>query len=362
MKKTIAILVGVAIFIVAIVGMFVVSRIINPPAQEVVIAVSDLTEGQMLSADVVQVVSVNMKSAQLSHYLTPSILESRGYIVQVIDYVPEGNFIPLSSLLFSDNPEAESQTSLGLDDPNLVAMVIPVTSLTCPPDIKPGDRVDITMDIGSASFMTGTFSSEPTSVSSSSYSSSRSSTTSEDGSDATIDNPILSPLPTSTSEASLSLPITKTITRAEVLKVIYEAQLSGTVTGGESTETGEITGIVVAVEAEAQEAISFAIHNGEVRVAILSPGAEDGLATAGMSWEDIVDYFKWNRQLWLAGSETVESDIGAPGAAVLYPTLKATYYPSPTMLPTATATPEPEATASETQPTLEPSPTTESGG
>ena len=360
MKKTIAILVGVAIFIFAIVGMFVVSRIINPPSQEVVIAVSDLTEGQMLSADVVQVVSVNMKSAQLTHYLTPSILESRGYIVQVIDYVPEGNFIPLSALLFSDNPEAESQTSLGLDDPNLVAMVIPVTSLTCPPDVKPGDRVDITMDIGSASFMTGTFSSEPTSVSSSSYSSSRSNTTSENGSDASIDNPILSPLPTSTSEALLSLPVTKTITRAEVLKIIYEVQLSGTVTGDESTETGEIIGIVVAVQAEAQEAISFAIHNGEVRVAILSPGAEDKLATAGMSWEDIVDYFKWNRQLWLAGSEIMESEIDAPGAAVLYPTLMATYYPSPTMMPTAT--PEPEAIEDETQPTLEPSPTTDAGG
>ncbi|MDY6868076.1 MAG: hypothetical protein SVT56_09255 [Chloroflexota bacterium] len=316
----------------------------------------------MLSADVVQVVSVNMKTAQLSHYLTPSILESRGYIVQVIDLVPEGNFIPLSSLLFSDNPEAENQTSLSLDDPNLVAMVIPVTSLTCPPDIKPGDRVDITMDIGSASFMTGAFSSEPTSVSNSSYSSSRPSAISEDGSDASIDNPILSPLPTSTSEASLSLPVTKTITRAEVLKVIYEVQMSGTVTGEESPETGEITGLVVAVQAGAQEAISFAIHNGEVRVTILSPGAEEKLATAGMSWEDIVDYFKWNRQLWLAGSEIIESDIDAPGASVLYPTLMATYSPSPTMRPTVTATPELEGIEGEPQPTLEPSPTPDAGG
>ncbi len=337
MKKLGPILIGVALLVVSVGALFVVGRVVNPPAQEILVALTDLEQGQFITPDRVQVVSVRMGRAQLQNYLTPQVLEQRGFNVQVATRIAAGNFLSLTSLMFEGNPAETQHAALALDDPAMVAMVIPVTPLTCPPDIKAGDVIDITVDIGSAAFMTGTFGTAPTPEPYSPYTSTRP----DIGFDAmpTIESPLSMPIQAPTSAQVMNLPVTKTVARATVIKVLYEVRLSGISASGGGTERGEVIGVVVAVPAQAQEVIGFGIHNGQVRVAILSPNASGDLVTAGVTWDDIVAYFRWNRELWLMDGNFSQPNIGAPGAAVIYPTLMATYYPSPTPLPTFTPVP-----------------------
>lgn len=343
MKKLVPVLTGGILLILSVLGLWLLGRVLNPRAQEILVATTDLEPSAHLSAEAVQVVSVNMNQEQLANYLTPSLLEDSGYQVQVIQPVARGNFIPLQALSFDSNPAAMSHTSLALSDPGIVAMVIPVTPLTCPPDVKPGDMVSLSMDLGSSAFMAGEFSAVATPQSYSSLTSSRPPTV-LDSPGSLITSPLGEPTATPTAPALLTLPITKNITTAKVLKVLYEIKVTGSLNTTNDTEQGKITGLVVGVAAEAQEMIGFGIHNGEIRVAVLSPQASAGMASAGMSYDDMVAYFRWNRQLWLLDGSISMPNISAPGAAVIYPTLMATYFPSPTMQPSPTHTATPSAT------------------
>ena len=342
MKKIPLMIGGLALIVIAVAGFWILGNILNPPAQEIIIATSDLNPGDTLSPEKIQVASVQIGRRMLENYLTPATVEAQGFNLEIVQPVAEGNFIPLSALLFADNPKAAEHTALGLDHEDVVAMVIPVSPLTCPTDIKAGDMVDITMDVGSAAFMTGVFGNAPTPQPYSPYTSARPDIGS--GQLPTIQSPVLAPLPSSTSEGLITLPVTKTIARAKVLDIHYELRFGGTLSGDQQTEKGEIIALVVGVPSEAKEIIGFAIHNGEVRIAVLSPKAGEEMVSAGMSYDDLVAYFKWNRELWLMDQTLNLPYLEAPGSAVIYPTLMATYYPSPTPRPTHTPTATPEIT------------------
>lgn len=348
MKKLIPVLFGGMLLILAILGLWVLGRVFNPPAQELLVAVRDLEPGEILTLEAVQVVSVKMDDVQLQTYLTPATLTKAAYRAQVMQAVGEGSFIPLQALTFEDNPAAQSHTTLAMSDPDLVAMVIPVTPLTCPPDVKPGDRVSITVDLGSAAYMSGEFGFSPTREPYNPYSSLRYDLESE-AFLPLIYSPLGEPTPAATTVARLTLPITKTVAQAQVLKVLFEIKTVGTISGNSQVEKGDIIGLVVGISANAQEMIGFGISNGQVRVALLSPNAAAEVSTAGMSFDDMVAYFRWNRELWLMGEEMSLPNIAAPGAAVIYPTLMAIYFPPPTLDPASLATATPTAT-----PTVDP--------
>ncbi len=168
--------------------------------------------------------------------------------------------------------------------------------------------------------------------------------------------PVATAVPTATQFPQVTLPIAKTLVRnALVLRVVYEQRPNPGFTGeGQSAFIrGDIQALVLAIPMEGQEIVTFALANGDVRVAVRSPLAseEDRSPTLGMSWDDLVAFFYAERELGLQAIDPNASLIG-PGASALWPTQRALNAPtssptrtplppSPTPTSTATATPVP---------------------
>lgn len=334
------ILTGSGILVFSLVAMFLLGQVLNPPAQQVFVAAREIQAGEVLTPDLVQLVSVRLPST--APYLTRAEIETYGY-AQVVEPIHAGMFIPKAALSFAGNPAAGARVSLALADPGLVAMTIPVTPLTSPAGIVPGDKVSLNVSVGSATLMNGSFSSGQSAPS---------------GPDAGSNPfaglpglpetgagpgnlPTSTPLPTPTAEPVISLPVTKNlVVSGRVLDVVYETRFNTSAASPNGNPApaavGDILALVVAVPRDAQEALAFSIANGEVRVAVLDPNApDDPGATAGMSWEDLVAYFRWQRQEWLASDPALDA-ISPPGAAAVVPTLMATTYPTATPLPSRT--------------------------
>ncbi len=166
-------------------------------------------------------------------------------------------------------------------------------------------------------------------------------------------------MPSPTRPPQVTLPIAKSLVRnARVLKVVYEMRPNPGFTGeGESAFIrGDIQALVLAIPTEAQEIVTFALANGDVRAAVRSPLAteDDGSPTLGMSWDDLVAFFYAERE---EGLQAVDPNAGllGPGASSLWPTQQALNAPTNTPAPDPSATaspsspsPTPEATATPT--------------
>lgn len=340
------ILTGSVILVVSILAMFLLGRLLNPPAQQVVVAAREIQVGEVLTPDLVELASVRLPSTE--PYLTQNEIEQYGY-AQVVEPIHAGMFIPKAALSFAENPAAASRVSLALADPEFVAMTIPVTPLTSPAGIVPGDKVSLNVSVGSALTYSGIFSegesSAPAPVTGANPFLDQAGRSASPGlpDNGAGRTPTSTPIPSPTPQPVISLPVTKNlVVSGRVLDVVYETRFSvaqSSMQGANSSGTtqGDILALVVAVPRAAQEALAFSIANGEVRVAVLDPNAPDDMgATAGMSWDDLVAYFRWQRQEWLASGPALDT-INPPGAAAVVPTLIATYYPS--------ATPPPESTS-----------------
>jgi hypothetical protein len=319
------ILTGGVIFLGSLLGMFVLGRVLNPPAQQVFVAAVEILPGDAITPDKVRLVPARVPDVR--PFVTAGEIDEFGY-AQAVEPIHAGMFIPKAALSFSGNPAARERVSLSLADPELVAMTIPVNKLTSPPGIVPGDKVSLNVSVGSTAMMSGILSSGPSSSISGSPLS---------GVGAGQVSPFVTPIPSPTPEPRLSLPVTKNlVVSGRVLSVIYETPFSPAVVPGQANtdpRRGDIQALVVAVPRSVQEALAFSIANGEVRVAVLDPGAPDDLdATAGMDWDDLVAYFRWQRQEWLASEPALEQ-ISPAGAAAILPTLVATHYPTPTPTP-----------------------------
>jgi Flp pilus assembly protein CpaB len=351
-------IVGIALVVVAFVALFLVANLINPPAQLVLIASRDIEAGERLSPDVAQAAQVQLP------YVGAFILESEAdafegavFIEAVHQYQP----IHKASLIDADNPAAVSRSSLALDDPGLAAYVVPVSPETAPPDVREGDRVDLTLGVGSATFLSGSLSVVPTPnpfeprevfVGSLVESGGQTflSTPVEPAGQLPI--PLVTVVPTATAFPQVTLPIAKSLVRnALVLAAVYEQRPNPGFTGeGQSAFIlGDIKALVLAIPVEAEEIITFALANGDVRVAIRSPLAseDDRSPTLGMSWDDLVAFFYAEREL---GLKAVDPDIAlmGPGASALWPTQRALHMPTAT--PTRTAIPTSPTLASTATP------------
>lgn len=353
-------IIGVALVVVAFLALFMVANIINPPAQLVLVASRDIRAGERLSPGLARAVEVQLP------FVTSFIREEEADLFEgavFIEAVHENEPIHKASLIDADNPAAISRSSLALDDPNLVAFVVPVSPETVPPDVREGDRVDLTLGVGSATFLSGSLSVVPTPnpfeprevfvgglV--------------EQGGQTFLATPVQPsgelPIPESivvpspTQAPQVTLPIAKSLVRnALVLTVVYDQRPNpGFTSEGQSAFIrGDIKALVLAVPMEAQEIITFALANGDVRVAVRSPLAseDDGTPTLGMSWDDLVAFFYAERELGLQAIDP-EASLMGPGASSLWPTQRALNAPTatptptprpPSATPTASATPTP---------------------
>jgi hypothetical protein len=350
--------IGVALIVVAFVALFLVANIINPPAQLVLVARRDIQAGERLSPDLAQAAQVELP------FIDSFVLESEADRFEgavFVEAVHQNEPIHKASLIDADNPAAIDRSSLALADPNLVAFVVPVSPETAPPDIREGDRVDLTLGVGSATFLAGSLSVlptpnplEPREVFVGSIAESGGQTylgTPVEPSGSFLPVPVATAVPSPTSPPQVTLPIAKSLVRnAVVLRVVYEQRPNPGFTGeGQSAYVrGDIQSLVLAMPSEAEELVTFALANGDVRVAIRSPLASegDGSPTLGMSWDDLVAFFYAERELGLQ-SIAPEASLLGPGASALWPTQRALH--APTATPTQehpSPSPTPSATAS----------------
>lgn len=354
-------IIGVALVILAFLALFLVANVINPPAQLVLIASRDIRAGERLSPELARAAEVQLP------FVDSFIREEEADIFEgavFIEAVHQNEPIHKASLIDADNPAAISRSSLALDDPNLVAFVVPVSPETAPPDVREGDRVDLTLGVGSATFLSGSLSLVPTpnpfeprevfvgGLVEQGGQTFLATPVQPSGEVLAIPESIVIPSPTQAPQ--VTLPIAKNLVRnALVLTVVYDQRPNpGFTSEGQSAFIrGDIKALVLAVPMEAQEIITFALANGDVRVAVRSPLAseDDDTPTLGMSWDDLVAFFYAERELSLQAIDP-SAPLMAPGASALWPTLRALNAPTatpartalpPSSTPTPTATPAP---------------------
>jgi hypothetical protein len=354
MKISKGVIIGAILLIVAFVGFLLLTTVFNPPSVTVLIAAQDIQPGDVLGPDMVQLAEVDLPN--VAYYITePEIPQYAGAVA--IERVYQGEFLYKGNFVAAEAGQLPDRLSLVLSDPNLVAFVIPVSPEVAPPGIRPGDRIDLTMGIGSATFLSGQLSLiptpnplEPREVYLAGVYQQQPGIFDEEGDEflgdpsetgALLPTPQITPASSSPEETGATLPITKTIVRgAIVISVIRDTQINPAFTGGEEQDVfayGDVIALVVVIPSEAQELVSFALDNGTIRVALLSPLAEDDSTqpTMGMSWDDMVAFFLAERQILI---ETIQPTLVAPGANLIWPLIQPEDTPAPTDSPTATPT------------------------
>jgi hypothetical protein len=327
-------------------------------AVEVLRAMRDFQPGDAITMDMVEWVQIPDSLA--GPYISVNEPEFDGAVA--IIPVAAGELLPKTSFVLATNPAAANRTALILSDPNLVAFVIPINEETAPPNIAPGDRVDLTLGVGSATFLSGQLSSLPTPNPQDSrevftgtiYNTGEPGVFSEEGDEflgEAVGTGGILPTPEVTPEDGLdeeyvAMPIAKTLVHgAMVIHVIYEQEpnpFAAAEQGAAAYTIGPAKAIVVAVPIEAQELLTFALANGDLRVSLLSPLADvSDEPTLGMSWTDLVVFFKAERQMIIDGYN-FDQPLTAPGASLIWSMMQSTVQaqealpPMPTFTPTAT--------------------------
>lgn len=308
----------------SVIGILLIGQVINPPTVPIAVAVVDIPAGTVLTEEMVAIDNVQMNPKVLSAMIREAELTNfiGGVVIQ-----PVNSYEPLlkSAVSADGNSASARRVALALSDPNVVAMVVPVSQETSPDAIVEGDYVDLSFGAGAntafGKLLSTSSTEEPFGPSLGGF----------------VQQPSIVPLletaeatATPTPEPLLVLPVAKTIvSQAKVLSIIREERTvttGGTLVGSGEPRTavvkGKIIGIVVAVPREAQELIQFAMDNGVVRVSVLSAEAtSNGAVSMGMTWNDLVALVRMEREEALAGG--LPTNVIGPGAFAIEATRNA---------------------------------------
>ncbi len=356
-RNTTVILLATVLMVVGFVGVLIIGQIVNPPSLSIAIAVVDIPAGATLTQEMVAIDSVRMntkvvgaliRESELDQFIGATVVES------IYLYQP----LRKSAISVEGNPASLNRLALGLSDPNLVAMVVPVSPETAPGAMVEGDYVDLNFGVGANT----TFGEKLTTQSTPAPFAQGFSNGLPNSFASPESNPIIETAapatPTPTEEPLLVLPVAKTIvSNAKVLAVIRDEHTETIQEeGGVKTVRvpGKVIAIVVAIPRDAQELVQFAIDNGTVRVSVLSatlgetsPGTRR--PTLGMTWNDLVAIVRMERDEVLA--QGLPTEVIGPGAYAIESTRSAA------TAGVATATPMPPT---QTPIALTPTPTPES--
>jgi hypothetical protein len=327
-------------------GVLFVGQIVNPAPASVAVALVDIPAGTTLTQEMFALDSVHADEKVIAGLIGEDEL---GVFVggTVIEPIHAFQPIPKAALSAEGNPAATTRSALGLSDPGLVAMVVPVTPDTAPDAIVEGDYVDLNFGVGMATQSGGRLTTAPTPEPFAAY--------------AGLSDPTLIPegtaAATATPEPLLMLPVAKTIvSHARVLAVIREERTTTVQNEGDPAPRtvvvkGKAIALVVAVAREAQELLGFAIDNGTVRVSLLSAEASldeggERRPTLGMTWNDLVALVRMERDGALAAG--LPTQVIGPGAFAVEATRAAATQTAMTLTPLsaevvpshASATPE----------------------
>jgi hypothetical protein len=305
---------GILLVVLAFVGIFAFGMIVSPPPSYMMVAAVEIPAGTTLASvpdASFRQVSVSTDSFVLSTILTGSELrdvQARGGIL--IKTLLPGEPVMWTSILVSNNPASSDRTVLGLTDPNLVSVVIPIKNL--PNGLSAGDYVDLVLvvsNIQNTSSAAYTAPSYGGNVFPPSY-----------GTPQTL-APTESPTPTQTPTPAFVVPISKTIIYGARVANILRAQSVQTSSNAQSSALtlGDVTGLELIVPRQAEELVAMSAAAGELFVFQTSLSAEALKAgpSMGASVQDIIDLFYADRDR-----------MKAQGTPTLIPTM--TPYPSNT--------------------------------
>lgn len=364
-RNATVIVLATALMVISIIGVVFVGQVINPPTIPVVVAVADIPVGTVLTEDLLAVDNVRVNAKVLPSLVRESELKDfiGGTVVQPIGRYA---FLLKSSVSAEGNPASSSRVALALSDPNLVAMVVPVTQETSPDAIVEGDYVDLSFGVGSNAPFGNRLTTDESQKNKDPFAPSFIGMAEPSPIPLTTED--MQSTPTPTVEPMLVLPVAKTVvTYAKVLSLIREERnvtTAGPLTGSQSTQPrtavvkGKILGIVVAIPREAQELLQFAIDNGVVRISVLSAEAGphgNNPSSLGMTWNDLVALVRMDREAALATG--LPTDVLGPGAYAVEATRNAaTQAVAEQTQSASTSTPTPTQPAPTPGGTLTPTP------
>ena len=308
-RRSLTLVIGLLLTVGSFLGFLLWGRLTNPPPYRVVVAIENIPPFSELREEMFVVDEQIIAPQVAQRYVLEEEME---VYLQAVPIEPLYIGEPLSKnrLLLPDNPRSQYRLSLALDDPSMVAMVIPVDGESSASELAVGDHVNIEFAVGARGA-----------------------------------TPSLMAVPAEeesvSEEEEVILPLAKTLLqRVPVLRVNFEqipnpnyglgAGFDGASGAVERPFLkGEIESIVVLIAESEQEMLTFALENGTIRIALVSPLAleEPMVPLPGVMWSDFVERF-----------------LGERGAAATY-TVTNTFTITPTEvlpLPTPEATPTPE--------------------
>ena len=384
-------LIGLLLAVLAFAAYFFLGNVLNPPPYQVVIVAQEVSPGETLRQAMLSVDAQQVHPKVAGEYVLQDEL-SDWLGATVNEPLHPGDPLTKARLVRAGNPAAVRHLAIALEQPDEVAMVIPVGPETCPSRILPGDRVDISFGIGrvqqsgpQAGGLPGQPTptppppftlphtaepgrDEPLGLAAESRSPGLAGTGREPGWGEEKEPLEIPPGATILEESEISeqleavLPLAKIVLQSvEVLDIHFEERPNPAYSGDEQGGAqpyirGDILSLEVVIPAGAVEMLHFAVENGSVRISLLSPNAptpgERG-PTLGMTWEDLAAFFEAERREVLGIEEKETMSVSHLPAAAPTDTagITGTLPVSPTLAGAVTATPRPSRTP---QPTRQP--------
>lgn len=338
--------VGILLAVGAFAGFIVLGTVLNPSPYQVVIAMEDIPAYSTLSSESLAVDAQTMSSTVAQGLVARDELDQ--YLGSfTIETIRAGEPVRKSAIINSDNPQALNRIALMLDDPERVAMVVPVDPTTAPEQVEAGDFVDIVLSLAPGSINANNQSNlsellaTPTGQSTSIP---RATPTLAE--QITISTTVLS-------ADEMNLPVAKvTIQKVPVLAVRRERIANpnfavGPMTGESQASSpafvaGDIQAVLVSVPRTSVELLTFAMDNGRIHLSLLSPrlaNEENDGPTLGLSWNDVIAWM-------MAERGRASGQVVVVAASTVTPTVLVIATPTATLqaaLPPALESPTPFA-------------------
>jgi hypothetical protein len=348
MTRRLSLVFGIVLSVGAFVGYLLLGAVTNPSPYPVWVVVTDVQPGEILTRGMVGSDPQRVSPRVAQEYVLGDQLEE--YLGKYVarQLVP-GQPLMHHDVVAEGNPAGARRLALVLEDPDDVAMVLPVEEENVVDLVLPGDSIAIVWSIGEGALLTG---SPGAPEEQSPYSPSLADYTvgpegqlipvaeeaprGEEEGEGEGELPPYDELPSEVADLlgasvteeivpEVSLPLAKTLVNvAQVIQVRREEQPNPAYTGDPEESPyipGRIIGLDLVVPRDEMEAIRFAVANGDYSVVILSPNADltlmEQAATYGVMWSDVKAYIAADRMKAL-GVFTATESVRPAGAADVY--------------------------------------------
>lgn len=276
--SSVTLLIGVVVVIGTFFGILFFLQAQQPTTYPVLVAVADIPAYSALTVDMIAVDNQMVHPSLLENLiLEDQFPEFEGAVT--LEPIYAGEQLTRIRLATGARAQALQRLSQALKDPNKSAMVLPVDAKSAPSRIVPGDTVNLVFSVGAMGIREQTIgvTLDPPGAG-----------------ESTPDDPVV---------LSATLPASVVLLRGvPVLEVQHEliqnpAYYGGSLFGGEGEEAaqtesayvkGAIESLTVLVDKEQQAVLAFALHNGDIDIAVTPAFAED-VELPGVSWTD----FNW---------------------------------------------------------------------